>query len=79
MLSQLLRQVQAFERSHGIRPNAVYLSAAQYGAMRRMYPGLFKREPEVTLGFRIIVAPRDSHAHPEVAWLPERSVTGSAA
>ncbi len=72
MLSQIMRQVQAFERRHGIRPNVVYINSRYYDVLRKHYPELFRDDPIVELGFRLLVVSEDISLHPEVAWLPEK-------
>ena len=55
MLSHILHQVQRFERSHGVRPNVVYVNREHYAALRENYPQIFRQDPEIALGFRIAV------------------------
>jgi len=70
MLDHILRQVQAFERRHGRRPNVLYLSEGHLARLREAVPGLFSADPEAQLGLRVAVVPDHMLIHPEVAWLP---------
>jgi Fe-S oxidoreductase len=73
MLSYILRQIQSFERNHGMRPNVVFLSAHCLEALQEQYPQLFREDPIIALGFRIVVLPQELGSHPQVAWLPPQA------
>jgi len=72
MLAHILRQVHAFERRHGRRPNVLYLNEEHLARLREAVPGLFHGDPEAQLGLRVALVPDHMLIHPEVAWLPPR-------
>jgi hypothetical protein len=73
MLSYILRQIQSFERNHGMRPNVVFLNPQHLDALRHEYPQLFREDPVIALGFRVVILPRELGSHPQVAWLPQQA------
>jgi len=74
MLSHILRQVQAYERRHGIRPNVVYINPQHLHILRLYYPWLFTADPALRLGFRLVLVEAGSLSHPEALWVSSRSV-----
>ncbi len=72
MLDHILQQVQSFERTHGMRPNAVLISSEHMEALQRYYPGLFEKDPTLELGFRFIVVPSGEATHPRAVLIPDR-------
>jgi hypothetical protein len=74
MLSHILRQVQAYERRHGIRPNVVYINPDHLRCLRLHHPWLFRNDPAVQLGFRLAVVEAGSLVHPEALWVASRRV-----
>ena len=72
MLDHILQQVQSFERSHGMRPNAVLISSTHMDALQQLYPALFEKDPVLELGFRFIVVPDGEATHPRALLIPDR-------
>lgn len=66
MLSHLLLRVREYERIHGVAPNAICINPMHFEVLFRECPGLFDPDPEISLGFRIIIVPSCRQAHPEV-------------
>lgn len=71
MLDHLLSTAQAFERTHGVTPDVVYINPRHYENLRRHCPELFDREQEVELGFRLVILPGSLLTHPEAARLTD--------
>ena len=73
MLTQVLRSVQRYERSHGVAPDVVYVNPRHWFALMRDCPGLRGCEAAVTrFGFHILVLPEEDLPHPRAARLPLR-------
>jgi len=70
MLDHILRTVQHYEREHRIPPNVVYLNPQHFNVLRRQCPGLFCGDPEVRLGFRLVILPASVLLHPQAACVP---------
>jgi len=72
MLSYILRQVQDYERRHGIRPNVVYINPDHLRSLRLYHPWLFRTDPALQLGFRLVLVEAGSLTHPEALWVSNR-------
>ena len=68
MLSYLYRLATAFERTHGHRPNLVYINRSHYRMLQQNLAGL-NNEEEIAhlLKMDIIISP--DTCHPDVAWV----------
>jgi hypothetical protein len=75
MLSHILGMIQEFERSHGRRPQLVYLNHRHLQELLQECPELLDSETAVPLGFRIVVVPATELPHPKAVWLPPRMLT----
>ncbi len=53
--------------AHGVLPNAVYINSSHYFVLMEHVPGIFTDDPEVKLGFRLIVVSDAVLTHPEAA------------
>ena len=78
MLSYLYRLATAFERTHGHRPNLVYLNRLHYRMLQQNLAGL-NNEEEIAhlLKMDIVISP--DTCHPDVAWVSpvqRRAVAG---
>lgn len=68
MLSYLYRLATAFERTHGHRPNLVYLNRLHYRMLQQSLAGLSNEEDiEGLLRMDIVIDP--DICHPDVAWV----------
>lgn len=72
MLSHILGLIEAFERTHGRRPQVIYLNAHHMHQLMAECPDLFDQRTAIPLGFRIVILPESELAHPKAVWLPPR-------
>ncbi len=72
MLSYILGIIESFERTHGRRPQLVYLNAYHMHELMQECPDLFDPTTAIPLGFRIVILPESELPQPKAAWLPPR-------
>jgi hypothetical protein len=72
MLSHILGIIQEFERSHGRRPQLVYLNHRHLQELMQECPALFDSETAAPLGFRIVVLSEAELPHPKAVWIAPR-------
>lgn len=72
MLSYLYRLAADYERTHGCRPNLVYLNRLHYRMLRENLGGMDDEQQIARfLGMNVFICP--DITHPDVAWIgPER-------
>ncbi len=66
MLSHIVTLVNSYERSHGVRPNVVYLNETHYGYLREELPGVRDHFDVVTI-LGVDIALSDEVINPQVA------------
>lgn len=66
MLSHIMTMVNTYERSHGSRPNVVYLNETHYGYLREELPGVRDHDDVVTI-LGVDIALSDEVINPQVA------------
>ncbi|NOR39887.1 MAG: hypothetical protein GQ537_01600 [Gammaproteobacteria bacterium] len=69
MLDHILRTAQAFENTHGIAPEVIYINPSHYESLCRYYSEIFLPDQDVCLGFRLVILPGSMLIHPEAALL----------
>jgi hypothetical protein len=76
MLSHLFRITDTFRRTHGFRPNLLYLNRRHYRWLRASLAGL-RRDADVRrfLGMDILIV--SDIEHPDVAWTCRARSTGT--
>lgn len=70
MLAFIIGMLQAYEKTHGFRPQLVYLNQNHLTQLLTECPWLNNMEDRPALGFRIVLISEKELPHPKVVWIP---------
>ncbi|MBE9516813.1 MAG: hypothetical protein IME93_07520 [Proteobacteria bacterium] len=70
MLAFIISMMQSYEKSHGVRPQLVYLNQKHLIQLLEECPWLQGMEDRPALGFRIVLISEKELPHPRVIWIP---------
>ncbi len=76
MLSHIYRIVMQFERSHGYRPNLIYLNPIHFHYLREQLDNRNMEQIRLLLGMEIIITSDAIHPHVAAVRLRERCCQG---
>ena len=80
MLAFIMGMLQAYENTHGFRPQLVYLNQKHLTQLLTECPWLNIMEDRPALGFRIVLISEKELSHPKAVWIPPmRRQSGTSA